>query len=183
MQYSDGHTALEGWLAPNHEVPTVQSRMNVILTQGDNVILFDICVSNPAGQTFVNQHRSALIPLAAAAVASKSKKDKFLKVYPLNTNLGYLNASFVPIALETTEAIGQESLAYLDNMVKSARLRPNAGAVKAAYSTFHSRVVIIMARARAASIKFLQANIKRSAILASNNAAAYYFLYDVDDDD
>jgi hypothetical protein len=53
--------------------------MDVILTQGDNVILFDVCVSNPAGQTFVHQHRSALIPLAAAAVATKSKKDKFLK--------------------------------------------------------------------------------------------------------
>jgi hypothetical protein len=147
--YSDGHTALEGWLVPNHEIPAVRPRMDVILTQGDNVILFDVCVSNPAGQTFVNQHRSALNPLAAAAFASKFKKDKFLKVCPLNTNLGYLNASFVSIALETTGAIGQESLVYLDNMVKSARLRPNAGAVKAAYSTFHSRVATIMTRARA----------------------------------
>jgi hypothetical protein len=40
-----------------------------------------------------------------------------------------------------------------------------------------------MARARAASINFFQANIKRSAILAPNNAAAYNFLYDVDVDD
>jgi hypothetical protein len=102
----DGHTA-EGWLASNHKVSAVQPRMDVILTQGDNVILFDVCVSNPAGQT------SAVRPLAAA-VATKYKKDKFLKVSPLNTNLEHLNASFVPIALETTGAIDLESLAYLE---------------------------------------------------------------------
>jgi Reverse transcriptase (RNA-dependent DNA polymerase) len=155
-------------------------RMDLTLRRGDNVVLFDVVVTNPAGPTNMAK-RSDIYPLKSANHSFKLKKYHFQRVYPRNGNLAHLNDCLVPLAFETTGAICEESLRYLDNMVKNAKaLAQHGGAIGTAYSYFLRCVASIMARSRARHVSFFQAHATRQPIHGRSGLDAVYPYLDDD---
>jgi hypothetical protein len=178
--YPDGNVQSEAVLPANEQGNN--QRMDLVVRYGDNEIYFDIVVTNPAGPTNLTLKRSDIYPLAAAKHAFKLKKHRFKVIYPMSGNLAHFNDRLVPLAFETTGAISKESLQYLEQMIAAAKLRPNAGAVNSAYSTFLRRVATIMARSRASHVAFFQAHAIRQLINGQVEVAVALPMFDDDED-
>ena len=136
-------------------------RMDVQLSLGNQVLLFDVVVKSPTTQAAILAH-SNNEELVAAKRGEQDKISAFRRVYSPNGQFSHLNRKFIPFAVEATGALGPMASRVIHYLQQFPILLPKEDIkIKRARLYFRRRLASILANERAALVSWFQHNFSR----------------------
>jgi hypothetical protein len=116
------HVMVEPELQRSSDAAVQCMRADLCVTTASGKKYVDLSIVCPAGQEFVNVHRSDKHPLKSAEVAAKEKRLKYTGKLPLDCT----DADFVPCVLETYGGMNAEGTSWLKSVCTELSSTPAA---------------------------------------------------------